>query len=107
MEEVIRKEKSFYKFVVGDFNTKIGMSTNSSWGSIGLGDLEQDSSTTFSPTEGGAPWTSQWYHPSVVVQINTSFEQKCDSAESWKRISVTVIEEGGKTYMTASDWKSS
>ncbi|KAK6756504.1 hypothetical protein RB195_014737 [Necator americanus] len=27
MEEVIRNEKSFYKFVVGDFNAKLGMAT--------------------------------------------------------------------------------
>ena len=25
MEEVVRNEKSFYKYVVGDFNAKIGM----------------------------------------------------------------------------------
>ncbi|VDM83049.1 unnamed protein product [Strongylus vulgaris] len=33
-------------------------------------------STTFPQTEGGAQWTSQWYHPSVVAQITASFEQK-------------------------------
>ncbi|VDM66162.1 unnamed protein product [Strongylus vulgaris] len=27
--------------------------------------------------------------------------------ESWRRKSATVLEEGGKSYMTASDWRSS
>ncbi|VDM77161.1 unnamed protein product [Strongylus vulgaris] len=40
LEEVIRKENSFYKFVVADFNAKIGMLEE---GCIGSGDLEQDS----------------------------------------------------------------
>ncbi|VDM80954.1 unnamed protein product [Strongylus vulgaris] len=41
-------------------------------------------STTFPPSEGGAYWTSQLYHPSAVVQITASFLQKCDSGESGK-----------------------
>ncbi|VDM84085.1 unnamed protein product [Strongylus vulgaris] len=39
LEEVIRKENSFYKFVVGDFNAKSGCQKK---GSIGAGDLDQE-----------------------------------------------------------------
>ncbi|VDM80503.1 unnamed protein product [Strongylus vulgaris] len=38
LEEVIRKEYSFYKFVVGDFNAKTGYQKKESTGS---GDLDQ------------------------------------------------------------------
>ncbi|VDM75498.1 unnamed protein product [Strongylus vulgaris] len=81
LEVVIRKENSFYKFVVGDSNAKVGIPEEEERS----GDLDQDSgirmntggghgshaavllirrSTTFLPTEDGAYWTSQWYHPS-------------------------------------------
>ncbi|KAK6761852.1 hypothetical protein RB195_022819 [Necator americanus] len=40
LEEVIRNEKSFYKFVVGDFNAKLGNATEEECriGRFGLGD---------------------------------------------------------------------
>ncbi|VDM83126.1 unnamed protein product [Strongylus vulgaris] len=56
-------------------------------------------------TRRGVYWTSQWKHPSVVAQIAASFEQKCDSTESWKIRSVTVIEEGEKSHMTTETTK--
>ncbi|KAK6760623.1 hypothetical protein RB195_021908 [Necator americanus] len=40
LEEVVRNEKSFYKFVVGDFNAKLGKATEEEYsiGRFGLGD---------------------------------------------------------------------
>ncbi|VDM81140.1 unnamed protein product [Strongylus vulgaris] len=100
LEEVIRKEKSFYKFVVAVFNTKIGISELGEHriGKFGLGlrsenanrlvgllsasrlfhgnsiftkkkqrwtwespyGMTMQRSTTISPTEDGAYYTSQW-----------------------------------------------
>ncbi|VDM79461.1 unnamed protein product [Strongylus vulgaris] len=34
--------------------------------------------------EGGAYWTSQWYHPLAVVHITVSFEQECAAEISLK-----------------------
>ncbi|KAK6763330.1 hypothetical protein RB195_023871 [Necator americanus] len=44
LEEVIRNEKSFYKFVVGDFNAKIGKATEEEYriGKLGLGDQNEN-----------------------------------------------------------------
>ncbi|VDM80219.1 unnamed protein product [Strongylus vulgaris] len=82
-------------------------------GSTGSGDLDQDSGMRITPvvdTEVTQQYVrdrrwcsldSQWYHPSAVAQIIASFEQKCDSAESWKRRSAPMLEEGEKSYMTA------
>ena len=40
MEEVVRNEKSFYKFVVGDFNARVGKGNGEEYriGSFGMGD---------------------------------------------------------------------
>ncbi|KAK6749354.1 hypothetical protein RB195_001768 [Necator americanus] len=44
LEEVIRNEKSFYKFVVGDFNAKLGKATEEEYriGRFGLGDRNEN-----------------------------------------------------------------
>ncbi|KAK6761384.1 hypothetical protein RB195_022444 [Necator americanus] len=44
LEEVIRNEKSFYKFVVGDFNAKLGEATEEECriGRFGLGDRNEN-----------------------------------------------------------------
>ncbi|VDM67029.1 unnamed protein product [Strongylus vulgaris] len=118
------EENSFHKFVVGDFNAKIGMPeevehrigrfgsglrnendnllvgllsaerlshTNSLLGRTPAVDMGVTQRTTLAErSEGGACYPSQWYHSSAVVRIIASFEQKCDSAESWKRRFVTV-----------------
>ena len=44
LEEVIRNEKSFYKFVVGDFNAKLGKVTEEEYriGRFGLGDRNEN-----------------------------------------------------------------
>ncbi|VDM65312.1 unnamed protein product [Strongylus vulgaris] len=116
LEEVIRKEK-FYQFVVGDL-MKIGSQKK---GSIGSGNLDQDSGTkmvTVKNTGGG-----HWIHPTVrlmrrstksspteggaddvvvssfiVAQITASFEQKCDSVESWKRRFATMSKKREVVY---------
>ncbi|KAK6742488.1 hypothetical protein RB195_010012 [Necator americanus] len=43
-EEVVRNEKSFYKFLVGDFNTKLGKATEEEYriGRFGLGDRNEN-----------------------------------------------------------------
>ncbi|KAK6741074.1 hypothetical protein RB195_009122 [Necator americanus] len=44
LEEVVRNEKSFYKFVVGDFNAKLGKATEEEYriGRFGLGDRNEN-----------------------------------------------------------------
>ncbi|KAK6761948.1 hypothetical protein RB195_022883 [Necator americanus] len=44
LEEVIRNEKSFYRFVVGDFNAKLGKATEEEYriGRFGLGDRNEN-----------------------------------------------------------------
>ncbi|KAK6765161.1 hypothetical protein RB195_025197 [Necator americanus] len=44
LEEVVRNEKSFYKFVVGDFNAKLGKATEKEYriGRFGLGDRNEN-----------------------------------------------------------------
>ncbi|KAK6749530.1 hypothetical protein RB195_001878 [Necator americanus] len=44
LEEVIRSEKSFHKFVVGDFNAKLGKATEEEYrvGRFGLGDRNEN-----------------------------------------------------------------
>ncbi|KAK6734022.1 hypothetical protein RB195_017660 [Necator americanus] len=44
LEEVVRNEKSFYKFVVGDFNAKLGKATEEECriGRFGLGDRNEN-----------------------------------------------------------------
>ncbi|KAK6743803.1 hypothetical protein RB195_010853 [Necator americanus] len=44
LEEVVRNEKSFYKFVVGDFNAKLGKTTEEEYriGRFGLGDWNEN-----------------------------------------------------------------
>ncbi|KAK6750217.1 hypothetical protein RB195_002296 [Necator americanus] len=44
LEEVVRSEKSFYKFVVGDFNAKLGKATEEEYGigRFGLGDRNEN-----------------------------------------------------------------
>ncbi|KAK6755767.1 hypothetical protein RB195_014263 [Necator americanus] len=44
LEEVVRNEKSFYKFVVGDFNAKLGKATEEKYriGRFGLGDRNEN-----------------------------------------------------------------
>ncbi|KAK6749787.1 hypothetical protein RB195_002036 [Necator americanus] len=44
LEEVVRNEKSFYKFVVGDFKAKLGKVTEEEYriGSFGLGDRNEN-----------------------------------------------------------------
>ncbi|KAK6765401.1 hypothetical protein RB195_025358 [Necator americanus] len=44
LEEVVRNEKSFYEFVVGDFNAKLGKATEEEYrfGSFGLGDRNEN-----------------------------------------------------------------
>ncbi|KAK6766960.1 hypothetical protein RB195_026305 [Necator americanus] len=44
LEEVIRNKKSFYKFVVGDFNAKLGKDTEEEYriGRFGLGDRNEN-----------------------------------------------------------------
>ncbi|KAK6763211.1 hypothetical protein RB195_023793 [Necator americanus] len=44
LEEVISNEKSFYKFVVGDFNAKLGKATEKEYriGRFGLGDRSEN-----------------------------------------------------------------
>ncbi|KAK6757218.1 hypothetical protein RB195_015194 [Necator americanus] len=44
LEEVVRNEKSFYKFVVGDFNAKLGKATEDEYriGRFGLGDRNEN-----------------------------------------------------------------
>ncbi|KAK6765546.1 hypothetical protein RB195_025450 [Necator americanus] len=46
LEEVIRNEKSFYKFVSGDFNAKLGKATEEEYriGRFGLGDRNENDS---------------------------------------------------------------
>ncbi|KAK6749844.1 hypothetical protein RB195_002073 [Necator americanus] len=45
LEEVVHNEKSFYKFVVGDFNAKLGKATEEEYriGTFGLGDRNENS----------------------------------------------------------------
>ncbi|KAK6765588.1 hypothetical protein RB195_025477 [Necator americanus] len=64
LEEVMRNEKTFYKFVVGDFNAKLGKATEEEYriGRFELGDLNVrlvQRSTTYSPTGGDVHLTSQ------------------------------------------------
>ncbi|KAK6762046.1 hypothetical protein RB195_022948 [Necator americanus] len=44
LEEVVHNEKSFYKFVVGDFNAKLGKATEEEYriGRFGLGDRNEN-----------------------------------------------------------------
>ncbi|KAK6764252.1 hypothetical protein RB195_024546 [Necator americanus] len=44
LEEVVRNEKSFYKFVVGDFKAKLGKATEEEYriGRFGLGDRNEN-----------------------------------------------------------------
>ncbi|KAK6765821.1 hypothetical protein RB195_025625 [Necator americanus] len=44
LEEVIRNKKSFYKFVIGDFNPKLGKDTEEKYriGRFGLGDRNEN-----------------------------------------------------------------
>ncbi|KAK6755318.1 hypothetical protein RB195_013971 [Necator americanus] len=44
LEEVVHNEKSFYKFVVGDFNAKLGKATEEEYriGTFGLGDRNEN-----------------------------------------------------------------
>ncbi|KAK6749834.1 hypothetical protein RB195_002069 [Necator americanus] len=44
LEEVVRNEKSFYKFVIGDFNAKLGKATEEEYriGRFGLGDRNEN-----------------------------------------------------------------
>lgn len=44
LEEVVRNEKSFYKFVVGDFNARLGRSTEEEYriGKFGIGDRNEN-----------------------------------------------------------------
>ncbi|KAK6760916.1 hypothetical protein RB195_022111 [Necator americanus] len=51
LEDVIRNEKSFYKFVVGDFNAKLGKATEEEYriGRFGLGDRNENGNRLAGP----------------------------------------------------------
>ncbi|VDM84201.1 unnamed protein product, partial [Strongylus vulgaris] len=81
LEEVVHKEKSFYKFVVGDFNAKCQKK-----GSIGSGDLEQDSGMRWQP--------SCWalIHPRLF-HGNSIFMKKEHQRWTWESPDGTTHEE--------------
>ena len=51
LEEVIRNEKSFYKFVVGDFNARVGKGNGEKYriGSFGIGDRNENGNSLQRP----------------------------------------------------------
>ncbi|KAK6754351.1 hypothetical protein RB195_013384 [Necator americanus] len=81
LEEVVRNEKFFYKFVVGDFNAKQGKATEEEYriGRFGLGDRNENGNRL-----AGLLSAARLFH---VVLITIFFVRKYDLATRWKRTS--------------------
>ncbi|KAK6736953.1 hypothetical protein RB195_019570 [Necator americanus] len=104
LEEVVHNEKSFYKFVVGDFNAKLGKATEEEYriGRFGLGDRNENGNRLARLLS-----AARLFHgnslfmkkiivvvPSfVVVLITVSFVRKYDLATRWKRTCLSATKE--------------
>ncbi|KAK6741425.1 hypothetical protein RB195_009339 [Necator americanus] len=91
LEEVVRNKKSFYKFVVGDFNAKLGKATEDEYriGRFGLGDRNENGNRL-----AGLLFAARLFHRNSLfmkkdrlVLITVSFVRKYDLATRWKRTS--------------------
>ncbi|KAK6748010.1 hypothetical protein RB195_000930 [Necator americanus] len=130
LKEVVRNGKSLHKFVVGDFNAKLGKATEEEYriGRFGLGDRNENGNRLaglLSATRlfhgnslffkkkrkiivgkhGNRPMArlvrrSTTYSPTGVVPITVSFVRKYDLATRWKRTSA-IGNEGEKKSSTS------
>ncbi|XGW11810.1 hypothetical protein V3C99_012907 [Haemonchus contortus] len=98
LEENIHNEKSFYKFIVGDFNARLGGAREEEFriGKFGMGDRNENGNrlagllsaarlfhgNSFSQKKEHRRWT--WESPNVAPIID-SFALRSDSVTSWKR----------------------
>ncbi|VDM76841.1 unnamed protein product [Strongylus vulgaris] len=106
LQEVIRKEKFFYKFVVADFNSKIGISKEGEHriGRFGSGLRNENERTPAVEFPNGTTHgeidhilTNRWWCLlDVSVLPSFSSGQKRDLAESWKkgRTATCFLEDG-------------
>ncbi|KAK6758363.1 hypothetical protein RB195_015900 [Necator americanus] len=100
LEEVVRNEKSFHKFVVGDFNAKLEKATEEEWriGRFGLGDRNENSNrlagllsaarlfhgNSLFMKKNHRRWTWDSPNGATLVLITVSFVRKYDPATRWK-----------------------
>ncbi|KAK6735888.1 hypothetical protein RB195_018880 [Necator americanus] len=105
LEEVVRNEKSFYKFVVGDFNAKLGKATEEEYriGRFGLGDRNENGNSPAGLLSAarlfqGNSLSTKKDH---LVLITVSFVRKYVLATRWKRTSA-IGNEGEKKSSTRS-----
>ena len=75
LEEVIRNEKSFYKFVVGDFNARLGKASESEYriGKFGIGEKNENGDRLI-----GLLSTARLFH------ANSFFEKREDRRWTWE-----------------------
>ncbi|KAK6747822.1 hypothetical protein RB195_000796 [Necator americanus] len=97
LEEVIRNEKSFYKFVVGEFNAKLGKATEEEYriGKFGLGDRNENGNRL-----AGLLFTACLFHGNSLSMKKDHRWWTWESPNGVRR-STTYSPTGGGVYLTS------